>query len=328
MARVLAQAFCNEMGVKSVVFESAGSNVEATLRSYEEVVEFMQSRYFNIKKHLSQPINFQMVRRADMIMCMTHDIAKQVKATIGEPHDQKVVVLNKAVGFGSTRSKQDITAILKLDEQTLMSVFSQLKAAVGRLVRYIGDGDEVEDFGAKKVADTSKGPLDSPQVRQFISHYIIEFISRAYESPDAEMIADHLQMVGQHISAMEVEELCTTDLRARLNRTIEGRFELDAQFEEEEKQRSSRSSRTSSDSNGANFTFKEEKGTLTEDEAYEVLAITSSTSKSDARKSLKKLLTRYHPDKFHDDPEFRTMAEQKAKQINLAWETIEDKLKE
>jgi curved DNA-binding protein CbpA len=38
------------------------------------------------------------------------------------------------------------------------------------------------------------------------------------------------------------------------------------------------------------------------------------------------LLKRYHPDKFHDDEEFRAMAESKARRINRAWEVLKTAL--
>ncbi len=333
IARLIALQMAKKLGVPHATFRSCGLHVVAPLRPSPEVVEFMIGKEFDLRKHLSTGFDLPLVRQSDIILCMTHAIRKEAQARVGAPQSGKIVVLNDAVGFGSTRQKQDILTPEAHTDFQLMAIYTQLKATVGRFVRNLSDGDEVEDFGAKRVLTSERGVLDNPQIRQFLNHNIMEFIARSYEAPTSEQIAEHLQLVGQRVSTMEVEELCKSDLKNRLNRRIDSTWELDSHAQEEEarakaNRRAEQHTHASSNSTKRPDAAEAYNGKMDEATALEVLSITLNTTRSDARKSIKKLLTRYHPDKFHDDEEFRILAEEKTKQINQAWTLLEKRLPE
>lgn len=331
----IALQMAKKLGVTHTTFRSCGLSVVAPLRPDQELIHFMADKDFNLRKHFSTGFDLPLVRNSDLILCMTHDIRKQAMARVGSPQDGKIRVLNEAVGFGNTRQKQDIYTVEAYTEFQMMAVYSQLKATVGRLVRNLGDGDEVEDFGAKRVLAAERGVLDNPQVRQFLNHNIIEFITRSYEPPSSEQIAEHLQLVGQRVTAMEVEELCKSDLKNRLHRRADSTWELDAHAAEDDararaNQRAEQQAgpRTSNSSTKRPDPAELYSGKMNDETALEILSITMNTPRDEARKSIKKLLTRYHPDKFHDDEEFRLLAEEKTKQINQAWTLLEKRLPE
>lgn len=60
---------------------------------------------------------------------------------------------------------------------------------------------------------------------------------------------------------------------------------------------------------------------------YQVLGVDSSESKATIRKAYKRLMSQHHPDKLVSKglpPEMMKVAEEKAKQIQLAWEKVKD----
>jgi DnaJ like chaperone protein len=62
--------------------------------------------------------------------------------------------------------------------------------------------------------------------------------------------------------------------------------------------------------------------TLTLEAAFAHLGLPRDTTPAAAAKAYRRLLARYHPDKFHDDPEFRALAELKARKLNAAWALV------
>ena len=140
-------------------------------------------------------------------------------------------------------------------------------------------------------------------------------------------------MKGMKLSQLEVEEVLRQDLHGHVRVDRDGCWNVvagastkrrdDARAEararaaeaakEQEKARQSRAAELDS-------------ANLSEADALEILGIRKTTPFEEARKKYRSLLQRYHPDKFHDDDEFREMAESKARRINTAWTLVEDVL--
>ncbi len=60
---------------------------------------------------------------------------------------------------------------------------------------------------------------------------------------------------------------------------------------------------------------------------YQVLGVTQNDSKATIRKAYKRLMSQHHPDKLVSKglpPEMMKVAEEKAKQVQLAWEKVKD----
>lgn len=73
-------------------------------------------------------------------------------------------------------------------------------------------------------------------------------------------------------------------------------------------------------------TVEEEPGADLTD-AWRVLGLQPGASLADARKAWRTLLVQYHPDKVaHLAPEFRSLAENKTREIMIAWEQIQAEL--
>jgi DnaJ-domain-containing protein 1 len=190
----------------------------------------------------------------------------------------------------------------------------------------LADGDGPEDFGATAFADKA-GHLDDPQFRQFAARYIVEFVERAFEPPTTENIAEALQVLGRPVSLFEVEELIREDLSRYLKRTKGRRWEAIRQEEPNYRRAPEGEQRTSRERpRGTPPPRSSRDSAMTEQGAYAILSISADTPHGEAAKVYKKLQMRYHPDKFHDDEEFRSIAEEKAKDINHAWLLIKDKL--
>lgn len=64
-----------------------------------------------------------------------------------------------------------------------------------------------------------------------------------------------------------------------------------------------------------------------EQKYYAVLEVKPGASFEEVRASYKNLMKKYHPDKFHNDPELKKDAELLSKKINEAYTYLEKKLK-
>lgn len=63
------------------------------------------------------------------------------------------------------------------------------------------------------------------------------------------------------------------------------------------------------------------------DDPYTLLRLAKGTPRSQARKAFRALVAQYHPDKVaHLAPEFRTLAEERTRQLMAAWDAIEAEL--
>lgn len=324
------------MDVPYASFDTAGIEVTRPEHPYRQIVEFMQGEGFHIIKHVSKNLLSPQVRAADLIVCMTHDIAERTQTAVGESFAGKVVVLNEAVGFGMSRKEEDIPALAEGSIKSIRSLYSQLKAATGRMVRMIQEGDTAEDFGAEiAVGTSSNGHLDDPQFRQFASRYIVEFVERAFEPPTTQQIADAMDVLGRPVSVLEIEELALSDLKRHLKKQSGHWHRIEAEKPKDReapggsppprsRQRTGQS--TSGPNGGGQSRSRTVRKAMSVDEALDVLGLRSGASMDDAQKAFRKIQQRYHPDKFHDDDEFRSLAEEKVKAVNAAMAVLKDKL--
>ena len=343
LARAFCQKHAHDMNVDGVAFDSAGTHVPTPCKPHPEIVTFLREQGLNLAAHVSKPLTRTGVRPVDLILTMTHEEAKISREIVGDRHVGKVVVLNDAVGFGLTPKDMDIRRLPSISRHELMMLYSQLKASTGRLVRMIADGDtSAADFGAVGSDTVPDHYLDDPHLRHFLSRYIVEFIERAFEAPASETIVEALAVMGRPVTRRDVEELIREDLKGKVVRDGKGRWEIDARVREDEERERKEKARRDRERQERDRAAEEKRAQgakgrerpkaaareekLTVEQALDLLSVTLETPREDAQKTYRKLLMRYHPDKFQDDEEFRKMAEAKAKRINLAWALIEEKL--
>lgn len=330
MSVALSRRHANEMDVPHAAFDSAGIDVGKQEHPYKQVTEFLHGEGLRIGKHVSKPLRPPQIRAADMILCMSREIAERTKLAVGPRYAGKVLVLNDAVGFGSKPADWDISPLANGSMKTIRELYSQLKATTGRLVRMIEEGDTAEDFGAKPDTAEKNGHLDDPQFRHFVGRYVVEFIERAFEPPTTPQIVEALAVLGRALSQLEVEELAAKDLAKHVRRNSDGRWErIEAEKPRAKEAPNAGPPPREKAGAGANRSSNARvpKSKMTIDEAFELLGVKPDSTFADAQAVYRKIQMRYHPDKFHDDDEFRRLAEEKAKAVNIAWDMVQEKLK-
>ncbi|MDK2970303.1 MAG: Low molecular weight phosphotyrosine protein phosphatase [Candidatus Sumerlaeota bacterium] len=341
MARALSLRHAETMGVVGASFDSVGLWVTQPSRPSRELVEFLRDDRLDITRHMSKPLQPARVRAADLIVCMTHRLAEKTKKAIEKPYRGKVLVLNDAVGFGAGREAQDILPPRRRTPKEMLAVYSRVKAGTGRLVRMLRDGNmRPEDWGVEPTEHRKVSYLDDPELRPFLVRFVEDLVERASEGVSVRDVIRALDVLGRPLSAIEVEELLRHDLRGKVRRNYLRRWEAvnEPRGPRASAGGSGSQSRGPSARGGRrrpapeNTTRKkappppkkpQASARMTFDEALEVLTVKRSTPREEARKIYRKLLMRYHPDKFHDDDEFRQMAEEKTKRLNLAWDVAE-----
>lgn len=365
MARVIAERQARDFEARDALFDSAGINAPIDVAPPYEVVEFLRNQgYSAVGRHRSKPLDAALLRWADLILCMTEQITNETR-TLAGVHRAKVLLLNSAVGFGKRSEERDVPQPGSAKGVTLMTTLAQLRAATGKLCRRLSDGeDRPEDFGAEVVEDTgSSSRLADPKVREFLSRYLIECIERSPEPPSTATLCEGLERLGRPLSMFEVEELLNSNLRGRVRKTgtawavheasnprpgrpgsaspgsaytgysssgpgantnTNGRASAGAAGPDS----ANGGPKAKPSADGDSFTDAHDSADITDAEAFEVLSISKETPYGEAQSLYRKLLMRYHPDKFHDDEEFRKMAESKTKRINAAWALIRTRLPE
>jgi DnaJ-domain-containing protein 1 len=272
---------------------------------------------------------------------MTRDLVARARIRVGPNHAGKVLLLNDATRLGHTPAEKDIQSPAESTYQGALTLFSRLKASTGRLVRLIEHGQIYpEDFGAEVDSAEASNVLDDPHVRHFLSRYVVEYVERAFEPPTSEDLLEALVVIGRPLSVVDLEELLRTDLDrylfqdelGRWNVTPLGREEqarAKRERKEERRRRAEHARRDHAETRtGGGSQPLPDSVRMTQKEALETLAIGLDTPRDQALKRYRSLLMRFHPDKFHDDEQFRQMAEGKTKRINAAWALIKDRLPE
>ncbi|MBX3730923.1 MAG: DnaJ domain-containing protein [Candidatus Sumerlaeia bacterium] len=335
MARLLSLRHAEAMQVVGASFDSAGLWTSKPARSPREIVEFLRDDRLDVTRHMSKPLQPAQVRASDLILCMTHRLAEKTQAAIEEPHRPKVLVLNEAVGFGESKKDEDIVRPPANTNKELLVVYSRLKAATGRLVRMMRDGNTTpEDFGVTSVASHRMGYLDDPLVRPFLASFVGDLVGRTSGGITVREIVSALDVLGRPLSIEEVEELLAHDLRQKVRRNHLKRWEVRPVAERKAASPPPPPPRDAGPRKAPPPPPKSPpppkpppaNGKISFAEALKVLSVTAGTPREEAQKKYRQLLTRYHPDKFHDDDSFRHMAEEKTKLINQAWAVVEEKL--
>lgn len=314
MARALAERFATDQRLVGTTFGSAGLHAPSGQLPPVQFVWFMADQRFDMSRHRPAVLSPRACRDADLMLCMTHELAHHVRARLSEAHAGRVVVLNQAVGFTGPRSRLDIAGPPSLHPRALLALYSQMKASVGRLVRMLGESHaRPEDFGASGRATDAVDPFDDPAVRRFLAQGILDFLERTFEPPTTEQILDMLAMVGRRLGEDQFHRLVAEDLAGSIRPTADGNhWELG-------------SARPRANTPPPR---PPAPSTMTSAEALAMLGLTIGASRAHGQRAWRKLVVRYHPDKFHDDEEFRRLAEAKTRRLNQAWDLVRDLLAE
>lgn len=337
MARSLAERLARKADLDGTVFDSAGINAPKAGPPDIDAASFLRMEKIDILRHRSKPISPQIADSSDVILAMTEDITEQLREKILPQYAPKIILLNDAVDL-STRN-MDILPPADPSVASIRRLYASLLAAVGRLVRTVEDpGACPEWFGAKtmerkfKMGSRSSGARASaatidPEKRRYLANFLFDFLERSFEPPTVSHLIEAVAATGNHLGQLEIEELMRQDLHGYVRQDRQGCWVLksDATKRRRDEAREKARARTTANQQKAKAeTEVEEK--LTPTVAYQTLGITPETDIEEARRKYRALLKRYHPDKFHDDNEFREMAEKKARRINEAWDLIKNEL--
>lgn len=338
MARALAERLSRQMGLEDTnVFDSAGIDVEESSPPTLAAASFMKTEKINIINHRSKPLGMELADGADLILGMTKDIVLATKELVGPDYAPKVVLLNEAIDLST--KKLDIEAPVGDSMGAMRRLNASLSASMGRLVRTLEDPHVVpEYFGAKAVAKkmragggagprTTESTID-PEKRRFLANMVFDLLERAYEPHSNRMILEELNELGHRLTTLELEEILRQDLHGQVRKDKDGTWQVVAEARQERREKAKAEARARAQQQPPPPPTERHEEKMTEAAAYEALGITSSTPGEEARKKYRALLKRYHPDKFHDDPDFRDMAEQKARRIIAAWNMVKEKFGE
>jgi protein-tyrosine-phosphatase/DnaJ-domain-containing protein 1 len=341
MARSIADRMARQSGLEDTVFDSAGIAVEKSEPAYVETITFLKREKYNILNHRSKRLSVQVVDNADIVLCMTAELVQQTKELLGDYYAPKVVLLNKAIDLDTKNLDVELPNLHSI--MSLRRLYASMLASMGRLVRTLEEaGVSPEYFGARRVAPRLKpgsggggGQRKSPSTvdpvkRQYLVNVIFDFVERSFEPPTSQTILHNLKSLGQELSNLELEELLRQDLHGYLRVDRDGVWHVVPGASQKRQEKAKAEARARARANHQQRAEqqkpappREEK--MTEELAYETLSIAPTTFLPDAQKKFRQLLQRYHPDKFHDDPEFQILADQKIKRINDAWAMVKDK---
>ncbi len=306
MARALCLRHAADMNLFTARFASAGLSAIHQRKPSQDLVVFLEEQELNATAHTASPLVSTATRPADLILCMTRDIAARTRERIPPTDHGKILVFKEAIGFGGS-GHADITPARAITPKALFPVYSQLKAATGRLVRLLANGRPTPaDFGATGPRGTDQ--MSDPATRAFLARVVIDVLERAFEPMTTHSVHAIMARMGKPVTTADIEMLLQDDLRDLVTRDIEL-----GTWTRNKKPRAQHTNNTATPPT-------DEK--LTIEAAFAILSLPRDASPATAAKSYRRLLARYHPDKFHDDEEFRALAELKARRLNAAWEMV------
>lgn len=338
MARSIAEKLARKADLDGMVFDSAGTNAPNAEPPSVDAASFLRMERIDILRHRSKPVTDHLADSADLILPMTGANVKELRGALDPHFHPKIVLLNKAIDL-STRN-MDISPPPDGSVAGLRRTYASLLASIGRLVRTLEDsGVCPEWFGAKSVgrkfkvgtrsnnARASAATID-PERRRYLANFLFDFLERAYEPPTISHLMDALHAMGQQLGQAEVEELLRQDLHGYVQQDRQGCWILKsgAANRRREAARETARARAANNRARAKEAIDDESVKLTPELALKVLGINHRTGGEEARRKYRALLKRYHPDKFHDDEDFREMAERKARRINEAWDLVKESL--
>ncbi len=341
MARALCERAAKKQHLEELsVFDSAGLDLTDKVSPTVEIVTFLRGERINIAAHRGKPLTVPLIDGADVIFCMTRDLTERAKKFVGEEYREKVVLYTEGIDLAT--KNPDFVEPANDSVQAYRQLYAALTAAAGRLVRTLEEPNvKPEYFGAKTIEKkiqpqrSGGGPRAGattidPNKRIFLANFLFDYLERSFEPPTTAILQEVVNEAGHELSSLEVDEILKQDLHNYVRVDRDGSWHVvpganDKRRDEAKAQARARAQADKAREQNKAASEKLPDEELTESVAYEVLGATKTTSFDEAQKKYRALLKRYHPDKFHDDVEFREMAEGKARRINAAWLMLKDK---
>jgi protein-tyrosine-phosphatase/DnaJ-domain-containing protein 1 len=340
MARAVAERLARKADLEGAVFDSAGLTTTGNEGPTLEAATFMRGEKYNILNHRSKPLGPELADGADVIFCMTRMQVAEAKNRVGDYYAPKIILLNEGIDLATKR--MDIEPPEGNSIQGFRRLYASLSAAMGRLVRTLEEPNVApEFFGCRNVPKRMKpgtagaGPRASaatidPERRRFLSNIIFDLLERSFEPHTTSLLLDDMKGMGQELALFELEELLRQDLHNLIRQDKDGVWHVISGARE--KRRDEAKARARAKAGEAREQQRSEKpaarnngNKMTEAEAFELLGLKSDTEAGEARSKFRSLMKKYHPDKFHDDDEFRALAEEKARRINEAWNLLKER---
>lgn len=176
--------------------------------------------------------------------------------------------------------------------------------------------------------------VDPAQVRAFVRRFALEFLRRAFEPVTTADLLAGMRAAGHPVTSDLLTDVLRTELRDLVDFTDRGHWVAKEDSATSRGPRDSFRNRAGSTTAGSppppppppNTSQKLHK-IQTMREALDLLGIAGEPGDVDEVKKIHRtLIMKYHPDRFADDEEFRSMAEEKARRINMAWDFVRKRL--
>lgn len=175
-----------------------------------------------------------------------------------------------------------------------------------------------------------------PGVRMAVGRYMLDFLRRSFDPVSSEELLFGLKLAGYTIPAEAMHEILTTELRRAVERRGNDTWAYVEGASTEKNPRQSAAGNGSAappppppppreKEQSPPPAPREEFRIKSIAQAFEIIGIAESAAVDEIKKTYRDLMKRYHPDRFMDDPEFRSLAEEKARRINLAYDYLKSK---
>ncbi|MDX2175706.1 MAG: DnaJ domain-containing protein [Candidatus Sumerlaeia bacterium] len=334
LAREIAQGIVAQQHVVGMNFDSAGLRAPVAQPPPEEVVHLAQLDHLNLAYHRSRPLTPELLANYDAALCMTVSIAERIRKGYPKEQGEKAVVLSKAAQVGW--QTDDIPSLVEIDGgwRTLVS---QLRAAVGRLIRGVeGSLRPLDELGVgKPIAIEVAGP---PPGLSPLGLAVWSVLNGAQGPMRTADIVERLARMRHKTDAMAVSRLFQGELKRAVRADGQGGWSLaggarpsaaappPAAPPRDEPRPSRPVPPTAAPPPPPPPPQPEAFVVLSVTQAMVILGLPPKSDPDEVRRAYRDLMKRYHPDRFVDDPDFRQMAEEKARRINAAWEFMKPRL--